>query len=101
MVVVHAYIRIKPEFRDSAMDAMVKMIAPSRAEEGCITYNFFEDSKEANSFVFVEEWTSREALLDVHFQTSHFEKFAAAMEGWVTESIVIKLFESERGAELL
>ncbi len=50
------------------------MLAPSRLEEGCISYNFYQDSTDENKFFFYEEWKDQTAI-DVHFATKHFLDF--------------------------
>lgn len=92
MLVLRAAFRLKPEHRDAALEAACAMLAPSQAEEGCITYNFWEDPNEANSFIFFEEWESR-AHLDAHFETNHFKNFVELYEGYLSEPFQVRAYE--------
>jgi quinol monooxygenase YgiN len=49
-----------------------KLIAPTRAEAGCISYEVLQNNHDPNDFVFVEEWTS-DAALDQHMVTPHLQ----------------------------
>jgi quinol monooxygenase YgiN len=52
---------------------LLSMLAPSRAEPGCLFYNLFE-SHVPGHFIFHELWSSR-AALDAHNRTPHYLKF--------------------------
>jgi quinol monooxygenase YgiN len=59
------------------------MLVPTRAEEGCLSYELFEsDSK--GRFYFDEAWESQ-AALDKHIATPHFkhleQNMSESMEG--------------------
>jgi quinol monooxygenase YgiN len=61
----------------SGMEAPVKqdlldMIAPTRAEEGCITYDLHQDNTDPCVFVLYEIWQSQ-AALDFHLETPYFK----------------------------
>lgn len=63
-IVVAVKFKIKPEFRAEFLELATAAISPSRAEEGTISYNFYEDPNDPNSFIYFEEWKSREALYE-------------------------------------
>jgi quinol monooxygenase YgiN len=48
--------------------------APSKAEEGNITYHYYEDSEEPNSFIFVKNWKDQTAI-NLHEETTYFQSF--------------------------
>lgn len=54
------------------------MCAPSRAEEGCVTYNLFKRTEGGLSFHFFECWRSA-AALEAHRETSHYKNFRARL----------------------
>jgi quinol monooxygenase YgiN len=45
-------------------------VCPTRKEQGCIRYDLFVDLDHPNRFTFVEEWASREDLIQ-HGQSDH------------------------------
>lgn len=65
----------------------LKLVAPTRKEEGCLGYVLHQDNENPAVFVFYENWKSAEDL-DKHMNTPHFKSFAAAV-GDITEEIAI------------
>jgi quinol monooxygenase YgiN len=55
---------------------LLALVEPTRKEEGCLRYDLHLCATEPGRFIFLETWTSREAL-DRHMQTAHFQAFAA------------------------
>jgi quinol monooxygenase YgiN len=51
----------KPGTADELRADLIALVAPSRAEEGNIAYDLYEDINEPGRFVFVEHWQSTEA----------------------------------------
>ena len=90
MVVLVANARIKPEFLNDFIAAANDMIAPSRAEAACITYDFFTRPGDETHLVFVEEWESGEGL-QAHFQEPHFLRFVE-VTGPMLESSELKVY---------
>ncbi|AIE73650.1 hypothetical protein D082_11220 [Synechocystis sp. PCC 6714] len=67
-------IKVRPDKREEFIALSQTFIEPSRSEPGCISYSFYEDETEANTFLFFEVWRNRLAL-DEHFQTPYFHEF--------------------------
>ncbi|ARU41440.1 hypothetical protein CCB80_09965 [Armatimonadetes bacterium Uphvl-Ar1] len=91
MVVLVAHAHIKPESLPAYLELATAMLAPSQAEEPCITYEFFQHPTDPNHIVFVEEWTTRAGLQD-HFEMPHFKEFVKATAALV-ESSNIRIYE--------
>ena len=70
MLIVAGTFRLPLERRPAAREAMNRVIAASRAEDGCIAYSYAEDLLEPGLFRVSEAWESREALA-AHFETPH------------------------------
>ena len=64
----------KPERRNDIMRVASTIVAPSRAEAGCISYSIHERLLGEDKFLFFEEWADQ-AALDFHFNTTHFQEF--------------------------
>ena len=47
------------------------LVNASREESGCLSYTLYQDIKEANVFVFIEEWKD-ELSIAAHNKTEHF-----------------------------
>ncbi|MDO9379066.1 MAG: putative quinol monooxygenase [Nocardioidaceae bacterium] len=81
---VVAVITAKPGSEDVVRAALTDLVAPTRAEEGCLSYSLSESSAAPGAFITVEEW-SAEADLGTHLQTSHVQTALAAADGHLTE----------------
>jgi quinol monooxygenase YgiN len=75
-----AKIFAKEERRDLVKSELIKLIEPTRAEEGCINYDLHQDHKNPNLFVFLENWESS-ALLQKHLANTHIKAYQKATEG--------------------
>jgi quinol monooxygenase YgiN len=58
---------------------LLALVGPSRAEPGCIQYDFHRNVEDPSVFMFCEAFISQ-AALDAHIATPHFQAFAAAKE---------------------
>ncbi len=77
MIVQIVRASIKPEKRDTWLEAIERNATATRAEEGCESYQVAEDLESPNSFVIVELWTVLDALKN-HFR-AQFEDLMAAI----------------------
>jgi quinol monooxygenase YgiN len=62
----------KDETPEELRKVLADQVAPTRAEAGCVNYDFHVDAEDPNVFVFYENWKSR-ADLDAHLKTPHFQ----------------------------
>lgn len=90
MVILTGWLAIKPDFRSRFMRAGYAMLPLSRAEAGCLEYNFYVDAHSDCRFIFVEKWASREAL-EAHFQTPHFKTFFEVIEAIAGEAPTVEI----------
>ncbi len=85
MIVVVGQFRFPPEQMAAALPAMRKVMAATRAEDGCIEYNYGEDVLDPGLIRVSEVWASR-AQLDAHMQAPH-------MAVWQQERTALGLSE--------
>lgn len=78
MIVVVGRVSTDASKRGELVEVAQKLASASRREQGCIGYRVYEDTEQANEFVFVEEWESEEALTE-HFGTPHIAEFMGAV----------------------
>ncbi len=57
---------------ETVRSALSALVAPTRGEEGCLTYELYESGSAPGTFVTVESWRSQ-ADLDAHLQTPHVQ----------------------------
>ena len=60
----------RPEKREELRAILAAPIAPTRAEPGCLNYDFHVDAEDLNAFMFYENWRSR-ADLEAHLKMQH------------------------------
>jgi quinol monooxygenase YgiN len=73
---VVAHLPAKPDKVEETREALTSLIAPTRAETGCIVYDLMQNDADPTDFTFVEEWTNNDAL-DAHLQTDHIGQLVA------------------------
>jgi quinol monooxygenase YgiN len=88
---VVARVNVRPEKLDEALGAFERLVAASRAEEGCVSYELLQNVEDQHDLTFVEEWASK-AILDSHFQTPHFQAIAARVDELLTAPPEIKIY---------
>ena len=62
----------KPETRAELQRILAALVAPTRAETGCLRYDFHFDASDPAFFVFYENWRSQ-ADLDNHLTQPHLQ----------------------------
>lgn len=92
MIVLAAKFSGKPERRSEILRLAAIVAKPSRAEAGCITYNFYEQQPSDSEFLFFEEWADQ-AALDAHFQTPHFKEFMEQFPEQIQGNPLIRIYE--------
>jgi len=99
MIVLAAKFTGKPDSKAEVL-RRVGVIAPlSRAESGCLTYDFYQKQPDGNEFLFFEEWRDQ-AALDAHFQTQHFAEFVQALPALIEGTPHIRIYEVEQTRDL-
>lgn len=75
---------------DAVKTELLKMIEPTRTEEGCIEYRLHQDNDDPKVFIFFEMWENL-ACLERHMATPHFSSYIYAVEGKIAEKSVYKM----------
>jgi len=85
-----AKIKAKKDSVESVKSELLKMIAPTRKEEGCIDYFLHQDNNDSTVFIFYENWESN-AFLEKHINSDHYKAYVRAVEGFIEEKTVHKM----------
>jgi quinol monooxygenase YgiN len=72
-------IDLQPGTRDKILAAAPAAQAATRAEPGCISYDFYTCTDNPDQLVFVESWTDK-AAHDFHMEQAHTKTFIAFHE---------------------
>ena len=88
VLTVVAWIRAAAGAEDAVRDALLSIVPPTLAEEGCIEYKLHMVDDDPGLLYFVEQWRSGEDL-DIHLGSAHVREAIAAVEDKI-EGIDIK-----------
>ena len=72
------------------MAVCLGLIEPTRKEEGCISYELYQDVTNPGRFTFIENWQSKEHL-DVHMKSPHLVAAGAAFGKILTKELSVIL----------
>ena len=79
-----AHIKAKSNKVDLVKAELLKLIAITRAEKGCLNYDLHQDNENPAHFLFYENWESRE-LWQIHMNNQHLKEYMAATNGAIAE----------------
>jgi quinol monooxygenase YgiN len=96
-VVIAGTVRVPPENLTRFKPHMEKMLAASRAEDGCLVYSYAVDVLEPGLVRVFEAWRDQ-AALEAHFQAPHMAEWRAAWPEFGVSDRRLSLYEvaSER-----
>lgn len=77
MIKVMATLISKADTVEDTKAALSSLVAPTRDEAGCISYELFQSDADPTEFVTVEEW-SDQASIDAHMGSDHIAAALAA-----------------------
>jgi quinol monooxygenase YgiN len=89
-VTVVAKVVAKKESVESVRGELLRLITPTRNEEGCIEYRLHQDNADPAVFIFYENWES-ESCLARHMQSDHFKNYVSAIDGMLEEKNVHRM----------
>jgi quinol monooxygenase YgiN len=93
MIVLSGTFTVKPE-HEGELVAMANALLPlSRAEPGCLRYDFLKDALGEQRFMFFELWKTREDL-EAHFKKSYFKAFGERLPLLIVGQAEIVTYES-------
>lgn len=90
IVTVVAKLTVKADAIEVVKAELLKMIAPTRAEDGCIEYRLLQDNDDPAVFIFYENWESI-ACLERHMASEHFKCYVAAVGDLIADKVVHKM----------
>jgi len=91
---VVAKVTAKKDSVENVKGELLKLIAPTRKEEGCIEYNLHQDNEDPAVFVFYETWESL-ASLENHMNSDHFKNYVNAVGSMIEDKAVHKMTRIE------
>lgn len=89
---VLARVYAKEDAAEKVRQECLALVAPSRAEKGCINYDLHQSVDDKTLFVFYENWMSREAL-ERHLEMPHSLRFDERTDGLLARETEITFWE--------
>ena len=89
MYTIIGTVTARPETRVELQTLLAAQVAPTRAEAGCINYDFHVDAANPCVFVFYENWTSR-AALDAHLAMPHLQPLFSQLDRLLVAPVDIR-----------
>ena len=99
MILVIGQFRLPAERMDEARPVMAKVMLATRAEAGCVQYNYAEDVLDPGLIRVSEVWESREQLA-AHLQTPHMQTWVQERAGLGLSGRDITVYEADGGTAL-
>ena len=85
--------KVKPGQADAFTSLMTRIKDSARAEPGCIAYSMQQSLEDPELFVFVEEWTSEQALAD-HMTMPYVQEITPALIAMMAAEPVVDRFRA-------
>ncbi len=86
-LIIVAKIKTKTDKTELVKKELLKLIEPTRKEEGCIQYDLHQDNTDPAVFLFYEQWATRE-LWQKHMNNPNLAEYMQATDGAVEEFII-------------
>ena len=84
----------KKDSVEAVKTELLKLIVPTRNENGCIEYTLHQDNLDPAVFIFYETWESA-ASLEEHVRSEHYKSYVKAVEDLIQEKVVHKMTRIE------
>lgn len=85
-IVLIARLKVKKDAVEEAKKAALAIVEPSRAESGCVNYDFHQAIDDNSIFVWHETWANQTAI-DGHGNSEHFKEFSEAVKDLTEEPL--------------
>ncbi|HWR01111.1 MAG TPA: putative quinol monooxygenase [Chlorobaculum sp.] len=89
-LIVIATVVANKESAQQLKGELLKLVAPTRKEEGCINYTLHQDNRDPAVFIFYETWKSA-GHLEKHLASEHYRAYVRDAEGLIAGKAVNKL----------
>ena len=87
-----ARIKAKPDRENALAAELIKLVAPTLVEAGCLQYDYHRDLEDPGNFLFFENWATKDQWL-AHMESPQLKTYQAAADDLVDE---FELFQMEK-----
>ena len=92
MFTLIAKITIESQHVEFVVSELKKLIEPSRAKEGCLSYTMYKDKKDSQVVFFIEKWESNDVFIR-HMKSDLILNYTKKTEGMVKKIELNKIEE--------
>lgn len=92
MITIVAKSLVKEGCVEKFVEIAQEHVRESRKEEGCISFNLYQDLKDKQIFTFIEEWENQGAI-DKHNGTERIKALGPKMSEVRVEKAQINMFQ--------
>ena len=93
MIIVTAAARLRPDTRDEALAAALRMQETAAQEPGCQEYRFWTAIDDPDSLLLFERWDD-DAALEAHLAAPHTREFGGAISKYADGPVDLSRFEA-------
>jgi len=86
-----ARLKARPGKVEALRAVLFGLLAPTRTEEGCITYEMLQNLEDPTDFTFVEEWSGQPAI-DAHFASEHIREALAQFPDLLADELDVRRY---------
>lgn len=79
----------KNGLEDKLKEELIKLLEPTRKEQGCINYDLHQSTDDINYFFLYENWQTQETL-SAHLKSKHLQEFLQKASEYLDKPIEIK-----------
>ena len=91
-LIIVARIEAKENNIELVKEEALKLIEPTRQEEGYIQYDLHQDNENSNVLMFIETWKSKE-LWQKHIENTPLQNFIKVTDGLLLDLTITQLFK--------
>ena len=88
-ITVLATFEAKPRMEERLREELLKLVAPTRSEEGCVDYILHQSDDNPSKFMFYENWKTKEDLFDIHLKKDYIKRIKSLSEELLVQPIEI------------
>jgi quinol monooxygenase YgiN len=90
-VTVVVRLKAKPGMEATVRQELLNLLAPTRAESGCLNFDMHEAPNDSSLFLFHENWVSEDDLRR-HFETPHIQRWVEAAKTLLAEPLELSIW---------
>ncbi|MDA0524362.1 putative quinol monooxygenase [Methanococcoides alaskense] len=91
MITIVAKTKVRENKKQEFLKITEELIQKSQNEEGCISYDLYEDIADPYTLTFIESWEDMEAI-DLHNKAEHFMKIVPKLADLTEGEIEVRSY---------